>query len=142
VSAHNRDVDVLRHRIDNLMKAASRIRANAADLHDLGWERSVTDVERVAGGAPDRAPKAGSPRARRLFDQIDESIVRMEAEMIGYERVMMALFFAGSSNPEPSRGSMISRADFDLQVERQRRRGSNTRIVEQPQHPGRRTDGR
>lgn len=137
MSAHN-DVADLERRLDSLVRSAARIRANAADLHDLGWERMIGEAEKVNGGDHDRAPRAGLPRARQLFGSISVEVGRMEAELVGLERSMVGLFFAGSTNPEPSRGSMISRAEFDRLRERQRVRGGHTRLVQQPEHPGKR----
>lgn len=132
-----RDVDELRRRLTSLARAANRIAAHIGDLHSLGWEPAITDTEKVAGGTPDRTPRAGHPRARRLYERIATEAAQMEAETIGLERTMMGLFFAGSTNPEPSRGSMISRTDFERLRQRQRQRPDTpTRIVEQPQHPG------
>ena len=135
----DRDVDVLRQRIDSLARAAAKIRAHIGDLHGLGWEKAVGEVEKVNGGAPDRTPRAGDPRARRLYDRIFSEVASIEAELVGLERQMTAVFFAGSSNPEPSRGSLISRAEFDRLKDRQRKRpDTHTRLVDQPQHPGKR----
>lgn len=138
MSAHN-DAAALERRLDSLVRAATRIRQNAADLHDLGWEAHVGEVlEGDSPGFESRIPRAGLPRARALFERISVEVAQMEAELVGLERSMMALFFAGSSNPEPSRGSTISRGEFDRLRERQRARGGHARLVSQPEHPGRR----
>jgi hypothetical protein len=132
-----RDADELRRRLTSLARAADRIANHVGDLHSLGWEPTVTDTEKVAGGAPDHTPKSGHPRARQLFNRIAAEAAQMEAETIGLERTMMGLFFAGSINPEPSRGSMISRTDFDRLRQRQRQRPDTpARLVDQPPHPG------
>lgn len=132
------DVATLRRRIDTLVRAATKLRAHAADLHGLGWEKAVVDVENVASGKPEsKPPGGGDPRARKLFERIVSEVAQMEAELVGLERSMTGLFYAGSSNPEPSRGSTISREEFDRQLGRQRARGdAPARLVDQPGHPG------
>lgn len=142
MSAHN-DIELLRRRLDTLIRAATRIRTHAPDLFDLGWEQAVTDVEKVNGGAPDRAPNAGNPRARRLFDRIASEVSSIEAELVGLDRTMMAIFTARSERPEPSRGSTISHAEFErLKANQGRRRARGehvpAQLEPQPQHPGRR----
>lgn len=132
-----RDADELRRRLTSLARAADRIATHIADLHSLGWEPTITDTEKVAGSAPDHTPRTGNPRARQLFQRIAAEAAQMEAETIGLERTMMGLFFAGSTNPEPSRGSMISRTDFDRLRQQQRQRPDTpARLVDQPPHPG------
>lgn len=137
MSAHN-DVVTLRRRIDTLVRAATRLRAHAADLHGMGWDPQVGEpLEGDAPGFVSAPPRAGDVRARRLFDRIFAEVAQMEAELVGLERSMTGLFYAGSSNPEPSRGSMISREEFDRQLGRQRARGdAPARLVDQPGHPG------
>lgn len=137
------DIETLRRRLATLTRAANAIRANAADLWVLGWERPVIDSEPDRGNFESSTPSAGDPRARRLFDQLADAVSKIEAELVGYERVMRALFFAGSDNPEPSRGSTISRLEFDrLRTNQQRRRQAGdytpTPMTTQPQHPGHR----
>lgn len=133
------DVELLRRRIDILIRAATRIRTHADDLHGLGWEPHVGEVEKVAGGATDHSPRAGDPRARKLFDRICIDVASMESELVGYDRVMMALFTARSERPDPTRGSTISVAEHDRLLAAQRRRGdSPVRLEPQPSHPGKR----
>jgi hypothetical protein len=134
------DVELLRRRIDTLVRAASDLRRHAADLHGLGWEKAVADVEKVNGGSADHSPRAGDPRARRLFERIFNEVAQMESELVGLDRSMTALFYAGSSSPEPSRGSTISIAEHDRLLANQRRRSDTpARLVDQPSHPGRRS---
>lgn len=135
----HRDVEALVKRIDTLTRAAGRLRTHAPDLHALGWDAAVVEVENVASGKPEsKPPRAGNPRARWLFENLVVQVERMEAELVGFERTMMAVFFAGSSNPEPSRGSMISRAEFDrLRAKQRARSDGHPVLVDQPQHPGR-----
>lgn len=131
------DVAILRRRIDSLVKAAARIRTHVPDLYRLGWEKAVGEVEKVNGGQPDRTPAAGDPRARDLFEQIMARVSAAEAELVGLDRAMTALFYAGSSNPESSRGSTIRREEFDqLRAYQRRRPDTPVRLVEQPPHPG------
>jgi hypothetical protein len=134
-----RDVDALCRRLRTLTRAADRIRAHAADLHSLGWEPHRGDTEKVNGGPVDHAPRAGDPRARHLWERITLEVGRAEDLLIGLERDTVAFFFAHSSSPEPSRGSLISAAEHAQLLARQRARPDTpARLVDQPQHPGRR----
>lgn len=137
MSAHH-DVAQLQRRLDTLTRAAAKLRAHAPDLYRLGWEPYVG--ERLEGDAPgfeSSPPRTGDPRARKLFDRLASEAAQMAAELVGLERSMTGLFYAGSSNPEPSRGSTISREEFDRRLGRQRAQGdSPARLVDQPQHPG------
>jgi hypothetical protein len=133
------EVDTLRHRLLTLVRAADRLRSHAGDLFGLGWEPPVGDVEKVNGGVVDHAPRAGDPRARRLFERIAAEAARAEAELVGLERSMLGLFVARTERPDPSRGSTIRVEEFDDQLARQRRRSDTpVRLEPQPQHPGRR----
>lgn len=136
----NRDVEVLVRKLDSLARSAARLRANACDLHDLGWEAATTGEEKVAGGGADYSPRAGDPRARSLFERISAGVASVEAELVGYDRAVHALFFARSANPEPSRGSLISADEHGRLLAKQRQRPDTpARIVDQPVHPGRST---
>lgn len=127
----------LRRRLETISRTATHLRAHIADLHTHGWEPATSDNEKVTGGQPDRIPRSGHPQARHLYERIVNQTVGIEADLVGLDRAMTALFYAGSSSPEPSRGSMISRADFDAQLARQRaRHDTPARLVDQPQHPG------
>lgn len=131
------EVEALRRRLDTLTRAAARLRAHAGDLHDLGWEPHRGEAEKVNGGSADRTPRAGDPRARRLFDRVVADVEAAEAELVGDSRMMLALFTARAERPDPSRGSTISLADFDDQLARQRKRpGTPVRLEPQPRHPG------
>lgn len=138
------DIGQLQRRLDTLTRAAARLRTHVADLHGLGWEKAVTDVENVASGKPEsKPPGGGDPRARRLFARIVAEVASSEAELVGLDRQMLALFTARSERPDPTRGSTISVAEHDrlLAAQRDRRaRGESVpaRIELQPQHPGKR----
>lgn len=132
-----KDIDDLRRRINSLVRAAQHISAHAADLHGLAWDAPSGDGEPDRGAYESRTPRAGNPRARRLYERITAEVSTIEAELVGLRRQMDGLFFAGSDNPEPSRGSMIRRDDFDQQLTKQRGRDDTpTKLVPQPQHPG------
>jgi hypothetical protein len=119
-----RDVDALARRLRILTRAADRIRAHAADLHSLGWEPHRGDTEKVNGGTTDHTPRAGDPRARH------------EDLLVGLERDIVAFFFAHSTSPEPSRGSLISAGEHAQLLARQRARADTpARLVDQPAHP-------
>lgn len=133
------DVETLRRRVTTLTRALSRISLNAADLHSLAWEPRVGDAERVNGGAVDHSPRTGDPRAIRLFANIAAAIEAAEADLVGLDRQMMGLFTARAERPDPTRGSIISVAEFDAKLAAQRRRGdAPVRLEPQPPHPGRR----
>lgn len=136
-----RDVYALRQRIDLLVITATKLRDHAADLYDLGWSPAVTDVENVASGKPEsKPPSAGDPRARRLFERIVNEVGSINSELVGLDRAMGRLFFAGSEAADDGRGRyplLISRADHDDQLARQRARADgHPLLVEQPAHPG------
>lgn len=135
------DVELLRRRLALMAKAANGMRSHVGDLWVLGWERPVVNAEPDRGNFESSMPSAGDPRARALFDQMLEATAKIEAELVGLERAMRALFFAGSENPRRSLGSTISRAQFDqLKRNQQRRREAGeytpTLLMSQPQHPG------
>jgi hypothetical protein len=134
------EVDALRHRLLTLVRAADRLRSHAGDLHGLGWEPHVGEaLEGDASGFESSPPRAGDPRARRLFEKIAAEAARAEAELVGLERSMLGLFVARTERPDPSRGSTIRVEEFDDQLARQRRRSDTpVRLEPQPQHPGRR----
>lgn len=138
------DIGQLQRRLDTLTRAAARLRTHAADLHGLGWEKAVTDVENVASGKPEsKPPGGGDPRARRLFARIVAEVASSEAELVGLDRTMMALFTARTERPDPTRGSTIAIAEFDRIKARQRQRRADgehvpARLEAQPEHPGRR----
>lgn len=143
------DVDLLTRRLDILARTAAAVRAHAGDLWVLGWEQPNTtdplERERVSGDDPvlnDHAPRAGDPRARRLFDQICVNVAQMEAELVGFERATKRLFFVGSRSAEPTRGSLIPAGEHARLLANQRARaaaGDYTpeRLIDQPPHPGR-----
>lgn len=131
------DAAQLRRQLDALVRAASRIRTHTADLHSLAWEPAVSGSEPVAASRVDYAPRTGPEAVLGFYRHLSERITAIEAEMIGLERRMTALFFAHSSSPEPSRGSTISAEEHARQLGRQRARGdAPARLVDQPAHPG------
>lgn len=134
-----RDVDQLTRRLRTLTRAADRLRAHAPDLHSLGWEPQRGDAEKVNGGATDHTPRAGDPRARHLWERIALEVGRAEDLLVGLERDTVAFFFAHSTSPEPSRGSLISADEHARLLANQRTRDdAPALLVEQPSHPGRR----
>lgn len=134
-----RDVDALTRRLRTLTRAADRIRAHAPDLFLLGWEPHHGDTEKVNGGPIDHTPRAGDPRARHLFERITLEVGRCEDLLVGLASDVVAHFYAGSSSPDPSRGSLISAAEHARLLANQRARPDTPALlVDQPQHPGRR----
>lgn len=134
------DVEALRRRLASLIRAADRLRAHCPTLYSLAWEPHVGEsLEGDAPGFASSPPRAGDPRARRLFARIVADVERAEADLVGLERIMSGLMFARAERPEPSRGSTIGVAEFDEKIEVARRRGDGHALLEpQPQHPGRR----
>lgn len=135
-----RDTDDLRRRLDTLTRAANRLRAHCRDLHDLGWEPHIGEtLEGDTPGYESRPPRAGDPRARRLYERICAEVASSEAELVGLDRQMTALFTARAERPEPTRGSTISLAEHDrLRAAQRRRDDTPARLEPQPPHPGRR----
>ena len=112
------DVVALQQRIDIIIRAATRLRQHAADLHSLGWDPTVTDTEKVRQTKVDYVPRVAeeAPRARRVFDRIDAELASIQGEITGLDRAMMQIFTARSERPDPTRGSTISVAEFDRLV--------------------------
>lgn len=116
------EVETLKRQLAGLVRAANNLRTHTPDLWLVGWEHRVTDTEPDRGHFESSPPNAGNPKARRLFEQLAASITRMEAELVGYDRTMRSIFFAGTHNPEPTRGSTISPAEFARLKQAQERR--------------------
>ncbi len=132
-----RDVEQLTRRLRTLTRAADRLRAHAPDLHSLGWEPHRGDGEKVNGGTTDHTPRTGDPKARHLWARITLEVGRAEDLLVGLERDVVAHFYAHSTSPQPSRGSLISTADHDQLLAKQRARPDTpVRLVDQPAHPG------
>ena len=132
------DIADLQRRLRTLTRAAENIRRHCPDLHTLAWEPAVTDRPHVQETRSDYTPRAGDPRARHLWERLQAEIGRAEALLVGLERDLVAAFYAGSDSPEPSRGSLISAAEHDTLITKQRGRADTpARLVDQPAHPGR-----
>ena len=135
------DIRLLQRRIDSLTRSATRIRQHLADLHWLAWEKPTTDQANVKQTRTDHTPKTGDPRALHLWSRLSIELGKVEDMLIGLERQVTGYFYAGSSSPEPSRGSLHSFADHQQLVANQRRRraaGQYTPapLIDQPHHPG------
>lgn len=139
-----RDIDLARHRVDSLVRAATRTRTHLADLHTLAFEAHHTDTEvHVRQSKTDHTPRGGDPQAHRLWERALTEIGRCEDILVGLERLVTAHFYAHSQSPEPSRGSLISRIEHDQLLSAQRARAAAgdyvpARLGDQPPHPGRR----
>jgi hypothetical protein len=139
-----RDVDLLQHRIDTATRAATRIRQHLHDLHALAHENARRNTEPDHGAFDSRPPPGWRPtddRAKTLWTRTQTEISRCEDILVGLERAVTAHFYAYAPSPEPSRGSLISAAEHDAQLARQRTRTTNgeytpARLGDQPQHPG------
>ena len=133
------DVDFLARRLRSLEHCAGRIANHLDDLHALAYEPSARNTEPDRGGFESRPPPGWKPepnRAQELLAVLTRVVANSEAAVIELERQMMGIFFAGSSNPEPSRGSLISAAEHDELLARQRARTPPARLVDQPPHLG------
>ena len=135
------DVQFLTRRLDALTRAADQIARHLVDLHYCGWERLTADHAHVKETRTDYTPQAGDPRARQLWSRISLQVGQVEDTLLGLQRQMTGYFYAHSDSPEPSRGSLISRAEHDQLLAKQRARRSNGQytpvpLVEQPRHPG------
>lgn len=134
------DVTDLQRRIDLLTRTAHQLRRHAPDLWSLGWEptnNGIDDTGRVAGGQTDHSPKTGDPKARRLYERLTTDLAQMAAELVGYQRAMYALFYAGATSIDPSRGSLIPAAEHaQLLAKQQGRPDTPAKLIDQPTHPG------
>jgi hypothetical protein len=136
------DAETVRRRLLSIVRLANRLRDNTADLHSLAYDPHTTGGEPDRGSFESRPPRAGNLKAQALLGRIAAEADAIEAVLIGLDRAMTGLFFAGSSNAEPSRGSLISRTEHDRLVanqHRRRRAGDYTpaALIDQPTHPGR-----
>jgi hypothetical protein len=135
-----RDVDFLTRRLRSLERCAARIASHVDDLHALAYEPGACNSEPDRTGFESRPPPGWRPettRAQELWGVLIRVVGNSEAAIVELERQVLATFFAGSISPEPSRGSLISVAEHDQLLARQRARASSARIVDQPPHPGR-----
>lgn len=133
-----RDVDDLARRLRSLERSAGRIRDHVEDLHAVAYEPVARNSEPDRTGFESRPPPGWKPepnRAQDLWAVLVRVAANSEAAIVELERQMMAVFFAGTSTPAPSRGSLISAADHDELLARQRARTSTARLVDQPTHP-------
>lgn len=139
----DRDVAALQRRLNSLARSAGRIANHLDDLHALAYEPSNRNTEPDRSGFESRPPpgwRADTGRAHQLLEELGRVIVTSEATLIELERQMMAVFFAGSTSPPPSRGSLITAEEHDRLLANQRRtRNAPIRIVDQPHHPARET---
>lgn len=137
VNAHN-DVVTLQRRIDHLVRAANRIRAHLPDLHSAAWEHPNTSHEKVRETKTDYVPAVAdmAPPGRALWQRVERDLEHAETLLVALERSVTGLFMVTAA-VEPSRGSLISRAEFDqLRANQRRRPDTPARLVDQPQHPG------
>lgn len=137
------DIETARRRLLSIVRIANRLRDNTADLHTLAYDPHIGDTEPDRANHDSRPPRTGDPRARALYDRLAAEADAIEAVLIGLDRALTGLFFAHNTSAEPSRGSLISRAEFDQLRGNQRRRRTAgyytpAPITRQPPHPGKR----
>lgn len=140
-----RDVDLVQHRIDSAVRAATRIRAHLHDLHALAYEAQRRNTEPDHGAFESRPPPGWQPvdgQSKQLWARTQTELGRVEDILVGLERSVTAHFFAHSASPEPSRGSLISAAEHQRLLTNQRARAAAgedvpARLGDQPSHPGR-----
>lgn len=133
------DIKLLTRRLDALSRTADKISRHLIDLHHCAYEPTTRPDVQVRSSQTDYTPRAGDPRAQQLWSSISLRVGQVEAVLVGIERALMGYFYAGSTSPEPSRGSLISAGEHaHLLAKQQRRPDTPTRLVDQPQHPGRR----
>lgn len=135
------DVRLLARRIDNIARTAENIRRHLPDLHACAYEPATRDELQIRSSQTDHTPRAGDPRAQHLWSSISLRVIQVEKVLIGLERQLMGYFYAGSTNPETTRGSLIALADHNQLLANQRRRRAGGEytpapLTEQPRHPG------
>ena len=141
----------LRQRIDHARRALDSLHKHLPDLHTLAWEPTNSRdplEERVSGEdsavKTDQSPRAGDPRARRLYARIATELATWQAEVTGLERAMTRLFRSAGERPDQTRGvypMLVTAAEHDraLAAQRQRRNTGEhvpERLEPQPSHPG------
>lgn len=135
-----RDVATLERRLNSLARSAGRIANHLDDLHALAYEPASSNTEPDRSGFESRPPpgwRADTGRAHELFGELAQVVIHSEEAIVELERRMMAIFFAGSSSPQPSRGSLISAEEHTQLLAKQQARSGPIRIVDQPHHPAR-----
>lgn len=138
------DVYLLTRRIDTLTRTATSIRRHLADLHSLAYDAQRSDSEPDRAGFEERPPpgyRLEPSKAQHLWSRISLQVGQVEDILTGLERQLTACFYARSQSPEPSRGSLISRAEHDMLLANQKARraaGQYTPapLIDQPHHPG------
>lgn len=156
MSTHN-DIATLQRRIDHLTRAATRIRAQLADLHGLAYEAAVHDNEPHRAGGFESRPPPGADRdhpdigtkpprrisrrdqAHHLWTRTTDEIRRCEDILVGLERAVTGWFMI-TTILEPTRGSLITADEHARQLANQHTRAKNgeytpARLVNQPPHP-------
>jgi hypothetical protein len=140
-----RDVDLIQHRIDSAVRAATRIRTHLHDLHALAYEAQRRNTEPDRSGFESRPPPGWQPidgQSKQLWGRAQTELGRVEDILVGLERAVTAHFYAHTTTPEPSRGSLISAAEHAQLVDKQQARAAGgdyvpARLADQPPHPGR-----
>lgn len=136
----DRDITHLRRRLRTLIRAANNIAAHIDTLHSLAYDATRGDTEPDRAGFESRPPpgyRTETTRAQHMWARTNLEIGRCEDLLVGLERDLAGCLFAGSSNAEPSRGSLISAAEHERLLTNQRGRPDTpARLVDQPRHPG------
>jgi hypothetical protein len=131
-----RDVERLRWQLTLGSEAAARLCTHLEDLHSLAWEKHVGDFEKVSGGAEHPGVElVGDLRAKNLWARLCATATDLDT-LVPLERAIANYFTLGLS-PEPSRGAIISRGEFEHAQRAQRRRAASglytpARIEDQP----------
>lgn len=136
----HRDVDVLRARLTAIVGAATMLGRHAEDLHCLGFERAVRDEAKVSKTGVVEVDAIGDPLIRQLWRRLFEEIRVIETTIRALEWASNNALSAGAG-VEESRGSLVSKGEFNAALRRQRQRGDRgeyvpAKLVDQPRYPG------
>jgi hypothetical protein len=137
------DAQTLRRRLESISRLAKRLRDNTIDLHSLAYDPHIGDSEPDRGKHDSKPPRSGDPRAKAVLNRLAAEADAIEAVLVGLDRATLALFYARSTSPEPSRGSLISHREHDqLRANQRARKAAGyytpAPLIDQPAHPGKR----
>jgi hypothetical protein len=139
----NRDVTVITGDLAKCVAEAAKIQRELEDLHSLAYDRHVSGGE-VASGTrlTYYLDEVGSSKAKALWKRLERNVHDAMVRLTSTSTAIHNLLCEGPGVDEDLRGSMISEAEFDEALSRQRaarRRGEfvprRNPGVEQPAYP-------
>lgn len=135
------EIDVTRLRLVRIADAARALAEILVDLHSIGYEQKSRELSGVRSGEWSSVETVGDPVARDLFGRIVSEAKTTDVRLGALNALAYNFLTRGGPSPEPTRGSLVSKADFEQQKknrEKRRRDGeyAPVRHVPQPDYPG------